>query len=89
MVEDHILFGFLCQPVIDILKLNGFGIMIILREAHAILPNPLIWDGLLCAVQMIFAQIRLRSDGGNLLLFSPCEFSRLDGLLLSFPGQSF
>ena len=71
--KDGFLVLVLRQLIVDILKLDGFGIVVVVDAAHAVLIHPLVWNGLLCR-QLLFICALCPFDGcGDLPLFFPCE----------------
>ena len=70
--KDGFLILVLRQLVVDIVELNGFGVVMIGDAADAIRPHPLIRNGLLGGLRML-GLLCLHHDLGKLLLFSPCQ----------------
>ena len=71
--KDAGLIIVLSQLVVDILKLNGFGVVVIRDAADTVRPHPLIWDGGLRCPRDFLRVLLLaaRHQLLQLLLFSP------------------
>ena len=72
-LEDASLVIVLSQLVVDILKLNGFGVVVIRDAADPVRPHPLIWNGGLRCPRDFLRVLLLaaRHQLLQLLLFSP------------------
>ena len=71
--KDGLLILILRQLVVDIEKLNGFGVIMIGDAADTIRPHSLIRNGLLGGLRML-GLLCLRHDLGKLLFLSLCQF---------------
>ena len=71
--EDRLLVLVLRQLIVDVLKLNGLGIVVVGDAAHAVLIHPLVWDGLLCR-HLLF-------------ICAPCPFDCCGDLSLFFSSE--
>ena len=74
LIEDGVLFLTGSQPVVDVLKTNGFGEVPIRHHADAIPVHALIRDGLLGRLRPVLGSVP-SNDGVNLLSFRARELS--------------
>ena len=65
----------LAQLVIDVLKLDGLGVMGICHTADAIGPHPLIGDAVLCGLLFFIGTVCPRNGGFNLLFLCAGQFA--------------
>ena len=86
-LEDGGLVLILRQLVIDVLKLDGFGVVGIVRQANAVRPHPLIGNRFLGGVRAAALLPGLLHQGGKLFLFLPRQLHFLFRFLIC-PGQS-
>ena len=74
-LKDRGFIIILRQLVVDILKLNGFGVVVVGDTADAVRPHPLIRDRVLRCMRAFLRVLLLaaRHQLLQLLLFSPCQ----------------
>lgn len=73
ILENSFLVLVLRQLIVDVLKLNGFGIIVVGDAAHAVLIHPLVRNGLLCRQLLFICALCPFDCRGDLPLFFPCE----------------
>ena len=76
-LKDGGLVLVLVELVVDILKLNGFGVVIIRHAANAVGEYPLKRDAVLCGFLSFILSLSIGDCGFNLPLLRSCELSCL------------